>query len=97
VNGPRIGTRHGGSCGALRPACPQHRAIPMNVIWLNALSQRQRAMSADLDATLAILTEKMPRLGPTQRRVVRRTIREIKRARWRLRIMGLKLWLSDTR
>jgi hypothetical protein len=69
----------------------------MNVIWLNALSQRQRAMSADLDATLAILTEKMPRLGPTQRRVVRRTIREIKRARWRLRIMGLKLWLSDTR
>jgi hypothetical protein len=48
VNGPRIGTRHGGSCGALRPACPQHRAIPMNVIWLNALSQRQRAMSADL-------------------------------------------------
>jgi hypothetical protein len=69
----------------------------MNVIWLNALSQRQRAMSADLDATLAILTEEMPRLGPTQRRVVRRTVREIKRARWRLRIMGLKLWLFDTR
>jgi hypothetical protein len=69
----------------------------MNVIWLNALSQRQRAMSADLDATLAILTEQMPRLGPTQRRVVRRTIREIKRARWRLRIIGLKLWLFDTR
>ena len=69
----------------------------MNVVWLNALSQRQRAMSADLDATLAILTEQMPRLGPTQRRLVRRTISEIKRARWRLLIMGVKLWLFDTR
>jgi len=73
------------------------RAIVMNVIWLNALSQRELAMSADLDATLAILTKEMPRLGPEQRRVVRRTIREIKRARWRLRIMGLKLWLFDRR
>jgi hypothetical protein len=64
---------------------------------IGEMIHQNRALLARCDNQLAEIAKAMPHAGRDRRRTLRRRARELKRLRWRSRIVGWLLHFLDTR